>query len=163
MEIGRLWRFNLAAAALVGISAIVHLATADPRSPSGPITIAEVTAGAGAGSSRLTNVTDLLRHDVEAELSAINWAKLGIRRRYTISASLVRLESTTTGAKSLLASCTVSVAVRDSAQGTILAIVEGRARAEDMPAAAAAAERDALAGAARGAITAVPEAIKRSQ
>jgi len=149
--------------ALVGISAIVHIAAADTRAPSGPITIAEVTAGAGAGSSRLANVTDLLRHDVEAELSAINWAKLGIRRRYTISASLVRLESTTTGAKSLLASCTVSVAVRDSAQGTILAIVEGRARAEDMPAAAAAAERDALAGAARGAITAVPEAIKRSQ
>src|SRR5262245_19696368 len=86
-------RRDLAAAALVGISAMVGNAAADRRTPSGPVTVGEVTAAAAAGKSRLTNITELLRHDVESEVAAINWAKLGIRRRYTISAALVRLES----------------------------------------------------------------------
>jgi hypothetical protein len=76
---------------------------------------------------------------------------------------VVGLSSARIDPRNLAASCTISAAVRDAERGTLLVIVEGRARAEDAPAAAAEAERGALAGAVRGAITAVPEAIRRAQ
>ena len=127
------------------------------------VTLAEVASGPAEGSTRLTNLGELLRHDVEAELAAVNWKAAGLRRRYTLSAAVVRLSSTREGERAVLASCTVSTSVRDAERGTLLAIVEGRARAEDAPAAAIEAERGALAGAVRGAITALPEAIRNAQ
>jgi hypothetical protein len=178
----RSWRFSLFSAGLLGLAAILHLAPAEatsarstsgarPEGVSGPgkgaklkggtVTLAEVTIS-GAESSRLVNLPDLVRHDVEAELAAIDWSKLGLRRHYKLSASVVRLSSARNGDQNLMASCTISAAVRDAERGTLLVIIEGRARAEDAPGAAAEAERGALAGAVRGAITAVPEAIQRS-
>lgn len=166
---------SLIAATLAGAAAILSLAPAEarpgpaarsahlaePKTLVAPVTLAEVTVS-GAGTSRLANLSELVRHDVEAELAAIDWAKLSLRRRYRLSASVVRLDSTRTGERALAASCTVSAAVRDE-RGNLLVIVEGRARAEDAPSAAAEAERDALAEAVRGAIASVPEAIRRSQ
>jgi hypothetical protein len=159
------------AAALLGI-ALTGLvarpaAAEDPRSPkeiaaARPVTLGEVATSVAAQSTRLINVSDLLRHDAEAELAAIDWTKTKSKHRYTLSALIVRLESAPLGARSLSASCTVSAAVRDE-RGALLAIVEGRARAEDAATAGIAAERDALAGAVRSAIIAVPEAIRRLQ
>jgi hypothetical protein len=127
------------------------------------VTLAEVASGPAEGSTRLTNLGELLRHDVEAEIAAVNWKAAGLRRRYTLSAAVVRLSSARKGERAVLASCTVSTSVRDAERGTLLAIVEGRARAEDAPNAERAAERDALAGAVRGAISALPEAIRNAQ
>lgn len=174
----RAWRFRRGATALLGLAALLRLGTADATGPSGvrgssgqgaaakvsggSVTLAEVTVS-GADGSRLENLPELVRHDVEAELAVIDWSKLGLRRRYKLSASVVRLSSSRTADQGLAASCTISAAVRDADKGTLLVIVEGRARAEDAPSAAAQAERGALAGAVRGAITAVPEAIQRSQ
>lgn len=178
----RSWRFSLLAAALLGLAALVRLAPAEATSarstsaarpegvagqgkekklPGGTVTLAEVTIS-GAESSRLINLPDLVRHDVETELAAIDWSKLGFRRHYKLSASVVRLSSARNGDQNLMASCTISAAVRDAERGTLLVIIEGRARAEDATGAAAEAERGALAGAVRGAITAVPEAIQRA-
>jgi hypothetical protein len=42
-----------------------------------------------------------------------------------------------------------------------LAVLQGRAEAEDRPTAAADAERGALSAAVRGAVTAIPEAMRR--
>jgi hypothetical protein len=157
------------AAAVVGLiaaatSSSVEAHEPSPRAPAAPVTLGEVSSdAAAAGASRLANVTDLLRLDAEAELSAIDWSKAAIHRRYTVSAVLVRLTSARVGDRALQISCTVSAAVRDTERGTLLAIVEGRARAEDLPAAAADTERDALAGAVRGAITALPKAILSAQ
>jgi hypothetical protein len=171
----RSWRFNLVMAALVGLAALLRLAPVEAmvapnnsepiqevKAKGAPVTLAEVTIQK-AGSSRLDNIPDLLRRDVEAELAAIDWSKLGLRRRYTLSATVVELESARTGERNLTASCTISAAVRDADRGKLLVIIEGHARAEDSPTKAADAERGALAGAVRGAITAVPEAIRRSQ
>lgn len=160
------------AAALVGIALMGLVArpaaAEDPRPlkkdsvPARPVTLGEVATSVAAQGTRLANVSDLLRHDAEAELAAIDWTQTKLRHRYTVSALIVRLESTPLGARALSASCTVSAAVRDE-RGALLAIVEGRARAEDSATAGLAAERDALAGAVRSAIIAVPEAIRRLQ
>jgi len=131
------------------------------RTPALPVVLGEVTSN--AASAHLSNITELLRDNVQAELSAIDWSKSKLRRRYKISASVVKLESAASSARSLTTSCTVSAALRDAERGTVLAIVEGKAKVEDAPAAIAAAERDALAGAVRGAISALPEAIMRAQ
>jgi hypothetical protein len=113
------------------------------------------------GATQLSNLTELLRRNVEAELGAIDWSKEGLRRRYKLSASVVRLEtSRVEGA--LEVACTVSAAVRDD-RGALLAIVEGRARVGGSSSAGPGAEQGALAGAVRGAIGAVPEAIRRAQ
>lgn len=158
--------FGIALATLTAFTA-GSAAAEDARPPaesaaSRPVTLGEVSTSPAAGSTRLLNVADLLRHDAEAELAAIDWTHAKLRHRYTLSAVIVRLDSAPLGERALSASCTISAAVRDE-RGSLLAIVEGRARAEDAATAGIAAERDALAGAVRSAITAVPEAIRRLQ
>jgi len=83
-------------------------------------------------------------------------------KSYLISASVVRLDSMSED-KKLRASCTVSATLRDAERGTILATLEGRARAEDAATKGERAERDALAAAAQGAVNAIPEAIRRAE
>ena len=133
----------------------------EPEPKAVPVTLAEVASQVDARATRLRNLPDLLRQDVEAELAAIDWQRAKVRRRYRLSAAVVTLSSAT-GERTLSASCVVSAAVRDD-RGVLLAVVEGRARAEDAPAAAERAERDALAAAARSAIKAVPESIRLAQ
>ena len=158
-------------AALVGIAVAAlsarPAAAEDARPPKEsaalrPVTLGEVATSPAAGSTRLVNVAELLRRDAEAELAALDWTHTKLRHRYTVSALIVRLDSAPLGERALSASCTISAAVRDE-RGSLLAIVEGRARAEDAASAGIAAERDALAAAVRSAITAVPEAIRRLQ
>jgi hypothetical protein len=144
----------------VAIGLAVLLATAaDAREPA-PVTLGEVATR--VHSPRLGDVVELLRRDAQTELAAIDWSKRGVRRKVSVSASLVRLDSVQERGL-LRADATVSATLRDARTGALLAILEGRARAEDRPVAAAGAERDALAAAVRGAITAIPEAIRRMQ
>lgn len=137
--------------------------TLDPRGGQ-IVTLAEVASQVEPGATRLGDLKEVLRREVEAELAAIDWSKESLRRRYKLSAAVVRLETVHAG-DGLRISCTVSAAVRDD-RGVLLAIVEGRARAdgdEGAGAGLAVVEQGALAGAVRGAITAVPEAIRRSK
>jgi hypothetical protein len=168
-QAGRRERRARRAAALLGIAIAVlpgRPAAAEDARPladsaaARPVTLGEVATSVAAKSTRQINVADLLRHDAEAEIAAIDWGKTKLRHRYTLSALIVRLDSAPLGERALSASCTVSAAVRDE-RGALLAIVEGRARAEDAATAGMAAERDALAAAVRSAIAAVPEAIRR--
>lgn len=129
------------------------------------VTLAEVASRVDPSATSLPNPTELLRGDVEAELAAIDWSKEGVRRSYLVSASLVRLEAQTAGG-GLRALCAVSATIRDAQHGAILGVVEGRARAEGPAArseAAVRAERDALSAAAHGAVSAIPEAIRRAR
>ena len=127
-----------------------------------PVTLAEATSSVDPKTTRLRDVVGLLREDAGAALAAIDWSPLHLSRRYAVSASIVRLETTSTGTRSLASACSVSVAVRDLERGTLLFIVEGRARAEDGPDAAERAERDALRAAVQNAIAAVPNGLKRA-
>ena len=82
------WRFNVISAALLGLAALLRLMQAEAaaegsaaagkitetKSKTSPVTLAEVTVSAkDAQASRLPNIKDLLRHDVEQELAAIDW------------------------------------------------------------------------------------------
>ena len=135
----------------------------DARATRGAVTLAEVASRVEPSATRLGDVKALLREDTEAALSTIDWSPLRLRRRYALSASLVRLDTTSTGARTLAVSCTVSAAVRDADSGALQFIIEGRARAEDAASSGARAERDALREAVRGAVIAVPEALRRTQ
>jgi hypothetical protein len=143
------------------LASVTGAAAGDPGAAA-PVTLAEVASQVEPGATRLQNLTALLRHRVEAEIGAIDWTKEGLRRRYTLSASVVRLDTSRSDA-GLQVSCTVSAAVRDTERGTLLAIVQGKARVEGAGPAGpgAEAERSALAGAVRGAITAVSQAIRQ--
>jgi hypothetical protein len=128
-----------------------------------PVSLAEVASRVDEAAIPLPNATDLLRKDVEAEIAAADWSKLPPRKHYKLSASIITLDASKVDAKTLRASCTVSVAIRDAKRGTLLAILEGRAKVDDLASASPRAQRDALTGAVRGAIGAVPEAIRRAQ
>jgi len=158
-------RTRVLVAALVGLALGLSATTAssDPTQAKTPVTLAEVASRVDGAA--LPNVVELLRSDVESEIAAIDWDKTGLRnktKKYTVSAAVVRLDSKRE-ADGLKATCTVSATLREAKTGTLLAIVEGRAQAEEAPSAGARAQRGALAGAARGAVTALPEAIRRTQ
>ncbi|WP_050431710.1 hypothetical protein [Chondromyces crocatus] len=125
------------------------------------VTLAEVNSQVDPAATHLPDLTDILRQSAEAELRAIDWGKQGLRRGYKVSAAITRLESGREG-KTLRASCAVSAAVRDE-RGSLLVIVEGRARAEEEGSLLASAERGALEGAVHGAIHRLPEAIRKAQ
>lgn len=164
----------LAAAAALALPTLAPPALALPAPAAGPpaapvaaeaaatpITLAEVNTQVDPAATHLPDLKDILRRSAEAELKAIDWGKEGLRRRYKVSAAVVQLQSGREG-RLLRASCAVSAAVRDE-RGALLAIVEGRARAEEEGAAPASAERGALEGAVQGAIRRLPEAIRRAQ
>lgn len=137
----------------------------EPRAPAGhgAVTLSEATSRVDPSATRLGDVIPLLRDDAAAALAAIDWSPLRLSRRYAVSATVVRLTTTRTGARSLASACTVSAAVRELDTGNLLFIVEGRARAEDSVTDAARAERDALRAAVQGAVAAVPDGLRRSR
>ena len=149
---------TLAAATLAALSVFSSSdVAASPRTA--PVALAEVSSSAPA--AQLPNVAEALRHDVGEAIAGVDWSKTPKRKRYLVSAAVVRLESRRSSG-ALTASCTVSATLRDAERGNIVAIVEGKARSEEGPRAVAAhAERDALAEAARGAVAALPEALRR--
>jgi hypothetical protein len=55
--------------------------------------------------------------------------------------------------------CVVSATVRDKKKGAIVAVLEGRARAENEERLAALLERAAMKSAVRGALARLPEAL----
>lgn len=127
------------------------------------VRVAEVSSRVDPSSVQLGDVVVALRRNAEVELGAIDWDKEGVRRGYVVSASVTHLSSNK-GEGALTAHCTVSATLRDAGRGTVLAIVQGRAFAEE-PAQGdrATAERSALRGAVRGAVAALPEAIRKTE
>jgi hypothetical protein len=150
-------RATAAAGSTAGASALK-----EKKAPKPPVTVAEVASSVDAAKLSFTNPTEALKQDVEAELAAIDWSKSPARRQYKLSASIVALSSTNVDGKVARTSCTVSVSIREAKGGTLLAILEGRSKVEDALAASARAQRDALTGAVKGAVAAVPEAIRRA-
>ena len=146
--------------AALGVGLAVLLSSSvDAREPA-PVTLTEVASS--VRSQRVGNLVEVLRTEAESELVSIDWGKRKPKRRVSLSASLTRLDSTQTQ-KTLQATATVSATLRDARTGALLAILEGRAQAEDRPSAAAAAERDALKAAVRQAVGSIPEALRRMQ
>jgi hypothetical protein len=164
---------SLAVPCLLGVTVMVAPAAASElsigqsvlvmRGERPVVKVAEVSSRVDPASVHVADVTGVLRRNAEAELGAIDWDKEGVRRGYVVSASVTHLASNKSSG-ALTANCTVSATLRDAARGTILAIVHGRALAEESAAGdPASAERGALRGAVRGAISALPEAIRKTE
>lgn len=107
----------------------------------------------------LADPAGLLRDDVSQALAALDWGKKP-KQKYLVSASLVRLDGVPSE-RGRTASCTVSATLRTAKGGSVVAILEGRARAEDGPTSGSRAERDALAAAAKSTVRAVKDAVLR--
>lgn len=149
---------------LVALAGALATGSALADKPSGaklPVAVAEVTSS--ASGARLVNVPELVRKDLQSELESLDWSKTRTRRRYLISATVVELGSLPAGPRSSLSSCVVSATVRDGERGNVLAILQGKARAEDTTDAASSTERAVLAAAVRSAVAKVPEAIAAYQ
>lgn len=165
-------RWTVALGTLLGAGSLAYALAPSPTAQAAEqrrslVTLAEVASRVDAKSVSLPNLTELLRADVETELSAIDWAREGARQSYLISASVVRLKAERSG-DTLHATCAVSATIRDKQRGTLIAIVEGRARAEQVHARPGAhpslgVERDALSGAAQSTVGAIAKAIRQAR
>ena len=99
----------------------------------------------------------MLRASFERELGGVDLRRAA-PRQVRLSASLVRMD-TEASLKKASVTCVVSALLIDVKRGTVVAIVEGRARAENETIAKS-LERAALAGAVRSALARVPEALQ---
>jgi hypothetical protein len=107
------------------------------------------------------DLREVLREKVESELSRVDLSGAPKGTRLVLSASLVRLETSTKGAAST-SSCRVSLVLRDAKRGALRAILDGSALAEDVANAKARVESVAIEGAVRGALRALPDAVKKA-
>jgi hypothetical protein len=103
----------------------------------------------------------ILRGDLERSFERIDCARERIDRSYDVMAELTYAESI--GSKGRVrATVTVKAIVRDGS-GSLLAVVQGKARGEDHTAARGSLEREILQAAAAQASASVPEAIRRAR
>ncbi|MEJ7730042.1 MAG: hypothetical protein WKG00_12580 [Polyangiaceae bacterium] len=149
------WKRAVVAVSLA--AAVLFAAPARSAEPC-PVTLGGVASN--IRSARAGNVVEAMRKDAQSELDAIDWKKCGVSRKVEVQASLVKLDSRQERGK-LRVEATVSATLHDKKSGAMLAVLQGRAETEDQPTAAADAERGAVSGAVRGAITAIPEAMRR--
>lgn len=151
MNAGRLESSFAARFAAVAIAFSALFASA--LSPAAELPIFVGSIGVGKAKPELANE---LRALLRAELASAEFSSVRSNERYTLSATLVRLDSIQ-GAESVRATCVVSVAVlRDGS--TLHALISGRATAEE--AKAPAARSDALRGAVHSAMVRVPKALR---
>ncbi len=100
-----------------------------------------------------------LRTMVQRGVDGLDFHKTPQKARFTLSASLLSLETSEQGGK-VRSSARVSVLLRDAQGGAVRAVLNGRATAEDAPGAQGRAEQGALEAAVVGALRPVPEAVR---
>jgi hypothetical protein len=140
----------IALACVLGSAALSLSASAE--APPSPVRVAE--ASSQAKHARLGDPAGELRRTLERELATIDWRAHKVRGRYLVSATVADLSRSASGRG---ATCTVSAALRNE-RGALVAIVEGRARAEDVPDQQR-AEALALEAAAQSAARSIPKAL----
>jgi hypothetical protein len=99
-----------------------------------------------------------LRTALRREVDALDFKGAPRGARYTLSASLLKLDASTEGGKAR-ASARVSVVLKNE-RGAVQAILQGRATAEDAPTAARRAEQGALEAAVQSAVKPLPSAVR---
>ncbi|HEX7671392.1 MAG TPA: hypothetical protein VF395_17485 [Polyangiaceae bacterium] len=119
------------------------------------IAVGEISARVPGADARTEQELRLL---VSRELERLRFDRQETRDTYVFSASLVRFDAKTSrdGAR---AACVVSGILRKAASGAIVAMMQGRAAAEDERGALEGAKARALEGAVYGAVRHVPEAF----
>ena len=138
-----------------GALALSLLLTSAPA-PAGE---APIFLGAVAVGKARPEVQAELRALLREELASANFARLKIRDRYTLSASILRLDSVQS-TESVLATCVVSVVLTRDTGSTLYALIRGHATAEETKTHPEAAQSDALRAAVHSAMTKVPKALR---
>ncbi|MES1173591.1 MAG: hypothetical protein ABUL62_04610 [Myxococcales bacterium] len=140
------------AAGLVALSLLLAAAPA----PASEIPIFLGAIGVGKAKPE---VQGQLRSLLREELSSADFAQLKTRERYTLSATLLRLD-TVQSSDSVRATCVVSVALLRDNGSTLYALIHGRAIAEETKTQSDIAQRDALRAAVHSAMIRVPKALR---
>ncbi|HYO93790.1 MAG TPA: hypothetical protein VER33_04730 [Polyangiaceae bacterium] len=111
--------------------------------------------------SREAAVQQLLRSSIQEELAAADFGRSGAGKRYVLSARLLKLENAVQG-HSVSSTCVISVLL-ESQQQVLVAVIRGRATAQDDSGNAAKARAAAVRGAVRSAISRVAPALAASE
>lgn len=136
------------------VLAIPVLSGAAPAHKVIPVQLKQVTVAPGANVALGTT----LRSGVEAELSRSDFGPPPFARKYTLSASLVKLEHA--GARDAARTTAVVGIVLYDERDSIIASINGKASAEGSDSKDSLAQ-DALLGAVRSAVKRVAPAIKQ--
>jgi hypothetical protein len=125
------------------------LATGDARAADTSIALGEVgTPPASSGVDR-----DALRSAAEGELGEVDPVRMRLlRKKRAVIVSVAVI-----GAEPRPYACTVNAVLRDAKTGTMLAIVEGRARGEGAP--SPELRKQVLRAAMRSAVNQIPDAL----
>jgi hypothetical protein len=141
---------------LLGLAATLSFASLDAVAATPPpLTIGEVTSEVVRQDVDLGAV---LRTMLEQELPGVDIGKP--RPKPTVlSVSLVQMERTAPAGSKAQVSVIVNATLRDRRKGAVVAIVEGRARAENEERLVDLLEHAALKSAVRGALSRLPQAL----
>jgi hypothetical protein len=121
-----------------------------------PITIGEVTS---AVVREDVDMNALLRGVLEQELPGVDMGGRARQRPAVLSLALVRMDRAPADENKAQVTCVVSATVRDKQKGALVAVLEGRARAENEERLVSLLERATLKSAVRGALARLPEAL----
>jgi hypothetical protein len=120
------------------------------------VTIGEVSSGVTRSD---VDIPSLLRSALVEELLGLDLPPAKKHGPMVLSVSLVRMDTAADGA-SASTSCVVSATLRAKRGGTVFAVLEGHARAEDQPSKVGALEQSTMRAALRGAVGRIPEALR---
>ena len=129
----------IAARCAAGFVALSLLLATAP-SPAGEVPIFLGAIGVGKAKPE---VQGQMRSLLREELSSADFTQLKTRERYTLSATLLRLDSVQSS-DSVRATCVVSVALLRDNGSTLYALIHGRATAEETRARSGGEQSDAL-------------------
>lgn len=120
------------------------------------VALGEVSAGVAPGALALRA---MVRGAAEAELDRLDPSLAAKKEGAILSLSVVRMDSHA-DAKSAAATCIVSATLRTRRGGTVFAILEGRASAENDASKKSSVEASAVRAAVHGAMLHIPDALK---
>ncbi|MBX3188825.1 MAG: hypothetical protein KF819_17535 [Labilithrix sp.] len=132
------------------VLAAAALSSNDAGAAETSLALGSVEAPPSSGVDRAT-----LRTTAEGELLGVDASRLKSRRKIIVSVALI-------GTSDAPVACTVNATLHDGKSGTLLAIIEGRARSESNSASAE-LRKAVLRVAVRNAVRQIPEALSASK
>lgn len=143
-----------ARAALAALALFALSSSAANAAKTKLLSIGEVVATAPKAKGKI----NLVRSALEQELDTIDWRKPTKNKPYVVSVSVVNLETETTREK-VATTCELSTTVRSAKDGSVVVILNQKARAENEVAYARSVEDGAIRAATTAAIRKIPAAL----
>lgn len=140
----------------IGLALALALCSVPADAGTPPLALGEVTTRV---TRQGVDLPSAFRDAVVTELSQVDLHDVKKRERVVLSASLMRLDTETKGGRAHT-TCVVSATLRRARGGALLAILQGKARAEDTARQVPSNELAALRAAVRSAVRGIPTAIR---